>query len=64
MWNELDNYAFEKLYLAGELVPSGTYKQVGSSREIRVEEEDILPASLDGRVAYYMRVQTWAEVNQ
>jgi hypothetical protein len=66
MWYPPENDAFvEELYLAGERVPSGTYKQLGSSRVIRVEEEDALPASLDGRVACYVRVQhTWAQMNQ
>ena len=53
----------DELFLAGERVPSGTYKQVGGEREVRLEEEDFLPASLDGRVACYMRVDyAWGKL--
>jgi len=45
------------LYLAGEKVAAGFYKQIGTSREIYLDQEDVLPASLDGRVACYVRVR-------
>ncbi|MCW3054094.1 MAG: hypothetical protein JWN14_3264 [Chthonomonadales bacterium] len=48
---------YEVLYLAGERVPPGIYRQIGGSRELRVEQEDLLPASLDGSVACYERVE-------
>jgi hypothetical protein len=52
----------EELFLAGEKVRPGIYRQLESAREIRLDKEDILPASLDGRVACYMRIRsTWAE---
>lgn len=52
----------EEVYLAGEKVLPGIYRQVGSIREVQLETEDVLPASLDGRVACYMRVNhTWAQ---
>ena len=55
--------ADDELFLAGEKVEPGTYRQVGGGREIRLEKEDFLPASLDGRVACYMRVRyTWAQM--
>ncbi len=41
------------LYLAGERAPRGVYRQVDSNREIVLDREDTLPASLDGRVACY-----------
>jgi hypothetical protein len=64
MWTQPDlDICTDEVYLAGEWVSSGTYKQVGSNREIWVEDEDVLPASIDGRVACYRRVQTWARVN-
>lgn len=57
--------ADEEVYLAGEKVLPGRYKQMGGVREVLLEAEDILPASLDGQVAVYMRVnQTWGEIAQ
>ena len=53
----------EELFLAGEKVLPGIYRQVGGEREVRLDEEDFLPASLDGRVACYMRVKyTWGQM--
>ncbi|HZT41011.1 MAG TPA: hypothetical protein VFA07_02420 [Chthonomonadaceae bacterium] len=55
---------WEELFLAGEKVQPGLYRQLGSGREVRLEEEDVLPASFDGRVACYMRVQnTWSQLS-
>jgi hypothetical protein len=45
-----------ELYLAGERVPPGVYREISSRREVRLEREDYLPASLDGRVACYQRM--------
>jgi hypothetical protein len=66
MWKQPENDQFaEELFLAGERVPSGTYRQVGSGREVRLDSDDFLPASLDGRVACYLRVtRTWNEVSK
>ena len=44
------------LYLAGERVPPGVYREISSRREVRLEREDYLPASLNGRVACYQRI--------
>ena len=53
----------EDLFLAGEKVSAGVYRQIGGDREVRLEREDVLPASLDGRVACYMRVHsTWGQM--
>ncbi|HZO91797.1 MAG TPA: hypothetical protein VFB38_26000 [Chthonomonadaceae bacterium] len=53
----------EELFLAGEKVRPGIYRQVGGGREVHLEQEDFLPASLDGRVACYKRVKnTWAQI--
>lgn len=46
----------DNLYLAGEKVPPGCYKQVESGRIVTLEEEDFLPASLDGRIACYLAI--------
>lgn len=52
----------DDLFLAGEKVLPGIYCQIGSEREVRLEREDILPASLDGRVACYTRVNpNWGQ---
>jgi hypothetical protein len=52
-----------ELYLAGERVAPGIYKQVGGTRQLSLDREDYLPASLDGRVACYERVEhTWGQL--
>lgn len=64
MWNRYEHDASgEELFLAGEKVLPGIYRQIGGGREIRLEQEDFLPASLDGRVACYMRIRnTWSQM--
>ncbi len=66
MWKQPENDQFvDELFLAGERVPSGVYKQIGGAREITLDHEDFLPASLDGRVACYMKVHsTWSQLSQ
>ena len=49
---ELDD---SEIFLAGEQVKPGLYFQLEGSRKIIIEEDDFLPASLDGRVACYRR---------
>ena len=46
-----------ELYLAGERVPPGLYKEVRSGRRIHLAHDDFLPATLDGRVACYARLR-------
>ena len=46
----------DRVYLAGQRVPAGIYRQVGTPREIILETEDYLPASLDGCVACYQHI--------
>ena len=43
------------LYLAGERVVEGFYRQLDAQVTIHLEQDDFLPASLDGRVACYVR---------
>jgi len=63
MWQQLEYEQFAtELFLAGERVPPGLYRQIGSGRQIHVTSEDYLPASLDGRVACYVRVRTWGQM--
>lgn len=63
MWQKSQNDPFaDDVFLAGEKVLPGLYRQVGGGREIRLEKEDFLPASLDGRVACYRLVRNWGQV--
>ena len=51
------------LFVAGSRVPAGRYVNVETGRVIEVVQEDVLPASLDGRVAAYVkRPPTWADI--
>jgi hypothetical protein len=52
------SYTMSDLYSAGEQVAAGIYRDVRTGREIHLEVDDMLPASLDGRVACYVRVRT------
>lgn len=55
----------DDLFLAGEKVCAGIYRQIGGEREVRLEREDILPASMDGRVACYTRVNPdWGQMSR
>jgi hypothetical protein len=58
----LSNLFVDEFYLAGQRVPSGLYREIGAGREVLLEEEGVLPASLDGRVATYICVRyTWRQ---
>jgi hypothetical protein len=48
-----------RVYLAGQRVAPGRYRRVepADGRMIELERWDALPASLDGRVAVYLRVE-------
>lgn len=46
----------EPIFIAGERAPEGVYQQIGANRQITLSAEDFLPASMDGRVACYMRM--------
>ena len=53
----------DEVYLAGECAPPGLYKQLGKGRLIDLHREDFLPATLDGRVACYVRLEhTWGQI--
>ncbi len=50
------------LFLAGHKAPVGLYRLVGTEQEVRLDQEDDLPATCDGCVAVYeRRIPTWAE---
>jgi hypothetical protein len=42
--------------LPGELAKSGTYRELNSGRIIVLDKDELLPSSLDGRVACYIRI--------
>ena len=53
-WSESE----DGVYLAGHVAPSGRYRRADppDGRIVELERPDVLPASLDGRVAVYLRV--------
>lgn len=51
---EMDALTGRPIYLAGQRVMPGRYRQLETGREIVLDQEDRLPASLDGRVACYI----------
>jgi hypothetical protein len=55
--NNLADARLDRIYLAGERVPSGRYREIDTKREILLETNGYLPASLDGRVAAYTCIQ-------
>ena len=55
----------DELFLAGEKVRPGMYRQIGGARHVVLDHEDFLPASLDGRVACYTRAyETWGQMSR
>ena len=55
-----DDLLEEELLLAGMRAAAGEYRELGTGRTVKLEREDILPATLNGRVACYVRVaNTW-----
>jgi hypothetical protein len=56
-----DNSA-ESVYMAGQTVPPGIYCLMEGDREVRLDQEGVLPATCDGHVAVYRRrPETWGE---
>lgn len=63
MWAAPENDQYgEALFLVGERVTAGLYRQLGTNRAVLIPETDYLPASLDCQVACYVRVALWADV--
>ena len=51
------------LYHAGERPAPGLYRQVDGPRTVEIKAGDSLPASFDGHVACYRRVeQLWGQI--
>ena len=60
--NQLNDFLMDELYIAGEHVPSGLYRDIDTRREVRLDQDGMLPASLDGRIAAYVCVEyTWIQ---
>ena len=54
-----------EIFLAGERVPPGAYREIAGPRMVVLDHEDYLPASLDGRVACYERMRyTWGQIQK
>jgi hypothetical protein len=54
----------EEVFMAGQWVIAGTYRQVDSSRIVTLEMPGVLPPSFDGRRAEYCRVERpWVTLN-
>lgn len=66
MWHAPDNDHFtDEVYLAGERVSAGIYRKIGNGFRIRLDDDGVLPASLDGRVACYIReTPRWEQTNR
>ncbi len=47
----------EELFVAGQFVPAGTYLDVDSFRQVTLHSPGRLPASFDGRRAFYRRYE-------
>ena len=45
-----------ELFLAGEMAPPGEYREINCGRSVQLKSSDFLPASLDGQVACYHRM--------
>jgi len=45
-----------ELFLAGEVVPPGAYREINGGRMVELKTVDVLPATLDGHVACYSRL--------
>ncbi len=47
----------EEIFRAGQFVPAGTYIEIDGFRQVTLDNPSRLPASLDGRRAFYRRYQ-------
>ncbi len=42
-------------FTAGQTVPAGAYLELTSHREVRLDQNDVLPATCNGQAAVYVR---------
>ena len=63
MWfNVYDDSFTDHLLLAGQRALPGVYKELGTGRLVQLENEEPLPATLNGRVACYVRMSApWGD---
>jgi hypothetical protein len=63
MWSSIYDDAFaDHLLLAGQRALPGLYKELGTGRIVQLESEEPLPATLNGRVACYVRMSArWGD---
>ncbi|BDI34098.1 hypothetical protein CCAX7_61490 [Capsulimonas corticalis] len=55
----------ETTITAGTLAPAGSYVEIETGRLIVLTRADVLPASLDGRVAVYApKSPAWSELSE
>ena len=60
-----DLLSASSLYRAGERPAPGLYRQVDGPRTVEIKEGDRLPASFDGHVACYRRVERlWGQIEE
>jgi hypothetical protein len=53
------------VYVAGQKVAPGAYRDIDSGRVVILEDPGILPAACDGHVAVYkLRPPTWGELHR
>lgn len=53
------------VFVAGEIVPAGAYRRLGTGYVVRLRENGPLPATHDGRVAEYVRmVGLWGDMRE
>lgn len=63
MLHRFENQDGEEIFVAGQRAMPGHYRMLETGRAVVLEHEDVLPASLDGRIACYVRVDnSWAQV--
>jgi hypothetical protein len=59
-----DELQDEEVLLAGHGTRAGVYRELGTGRLVILEQDDVLPATLDGRIACYVPIShTWAQIN-
>ena len=58
---EKDHFDRE-LYPAGQRVPAGRYKNIDGTNVLVLDQEDFLPADLDGHATSYTRIEIWSDI--
>ena len=63
MWQQPDNDQFvDELLLAGQKAAPGLYRELGTGRLDEMAYEEPIPATLDGRIACYVKISNlWGQ---